>query len=142
LSAFVAAVVACAPASEGEGETAHACAACVAEKCQDLVDACEAGDADCPCMVDCLGRESIAGVDGCAETCGLDEKPGRFLDVERCAAAACPDSGDECAVPADYEPPDDGTVLTTTDDIVDGADADCGFDRALAYDPNGAVLQL
>jgi hypothetical protein len=134
-------VVACAPATEGEGEAAHACGACVAEKCQDLVDACTPVD-ECECMVDCLGRESIAHVDACPDACGIGEKPARFLDVEECAAAACPDEGDECAVPADYEPPDDGTVLTTTDDIGGGTEADCGLDRSLAYDPNGAVLQL
>jgi hypothetical protein len=92
-------------------------------------------------MSDCLGAEGIPGVDACLASCDLAERPLAFAALEECVAVACPDSEDECSVPADYVFPD-GTVLETTDEIGDGALPDCGFDDALAFDPLGDVLQL
>lgn len=119
------------------------CGDCVKEKCQDLVDICDV-DPDCGCMVDCMGRKGIPGVEGCLETCGLAERPADFVPVEECVATACPDS-DECSTPAGYTPP----LVPSTDDTSaldahggGGALADCGFDDALAFDPEGETLQL
>ena len=118
------------------------CGDCVKEKCQDLVDICDV-DPDCACMVDCLGRKGIPGVERCLDTCGLAERPRDFIAVEECVAVTCPDT-DECSTPAGYEPP----LIPSTDDTSaleghgGGALADCGFDDGLAFDPDGATLQL
>lgn len=117
------------------------CAACVAEKCSALSARC-AADAGCACVDDCFGVAGVPGVDGCIEQCGLTERPALFFDVEECAAAACPDAEDECATPAGYQPPDDGTVLTTDAPIGGGTLADCGLDDTLPFDPTSPTLQL
>ena len=117
-----------------------ACAVCRDEKCSGVLSWC-VDEPDCLCLSDCLGREDIPGVEGSLAGCGLEERPASFAALEECVAVACPDSEDECSTPAGYSFPD-GTVLETTDEIGDGALADCGFDDALAFDPLGAVVQL
>lgn len=117
------------------------CAACVEEKCAALSARC-AADGDCACVEQCFGAAGVPGIDGCLAQCGVAERPPLFFDVEECAAAACPDAEDECATPAGYLPPDDGTVLSTDAPIGGGALADCGIDESLPFDPNGAVVQL
>ncbi len=120
----------------------ESCAVCVEEKCSDLVAQCNQGS-DCACMVDCLGEGGIPGIVGCLDTCGLTERPAAFLPVEACVATACPDTGDECSTPADYEPPEPVTCEEApVEEIGGGALADCGFDPALAYRAEGAMLQL
>ncbi|MBI1946775.1 MAG: hypothetical protein HYS27_13845 [Deltaproteobacteria bacterium] len=117
------------------------CGVCVEEKCHDLAARC-AEDGDCGCVASCFGGAGVPGIDACVEQCGLVERPALFFDVEECAAAACPDAEDECATPAGYVPPDDGTVLTTDAPIGGGTLADCGIDPALPFDPSSSVLQL
>lgn len=117
------------------------CALCVEEKCHDLAALCDA-DADCACVNECFGAAGGGGVDGCVAQCGLDERPARFFDVEECAAGACPDAEDECATPAGYQPPDDGSVLSTSEPIGGGELADCALDDAAPFDPTGELLQL
>jgi hypothetical protein len=116
------------------------CAECRNEKCSDVAAYCNE-EVGCRCMSRCLGREGVPGIEACLGTCGLSERPPAFLHVEECVAAACPDSEDECSTPPGYVPPDP-TVPTTTADIGGGDMPDCGFDRALPFDPAGTVLQL
>ncbi|OGQ10431.1 MAG: hypothetical protein A2138_08295 [Deltaproteobacteria bacterium RBG_16_71_12] len=120
---------------------AAVCAACVQEKCSELSARCSA-DADCACVEQCFGAAGVPGIDACIEGCGLAARPALFFDVEECAAAACPDAEDECATPAGYQPPDDGTVLTTTAPIGGGSLADCGLDDTLPFDPASSIIQL
>jgi hypothetical protein len=142
LAALIPALLLCAACkTEAGGET---CANCVEEKCSDLAAVC-AADPDCACMVDCLGIESIPGVEGCLATCGLVERPMDFIPVEECAAIACPDTGDECSTPSGYEPPDLPSGDDTSALVAHGGGgdlADCGFDADLAFDPWGGTLQL
>ncbi len=120
------------------------CGDCRDEKCADLVKYCVA-DEDCKCMSDCLGDKGMPGVEGCLDTCGLEERPPAFIPLEDCVAVACPDSEDECSTPSDYVPP---TVEQPEDAGVSDAGigsgnlADCEFDPALPFDPEGEVLQL
>ena len=124
------------------GGGAESCAACVEEKCADLVATCVAEPA-CACMVDCLGEVSIPGVEGCLGTCGVAERPAAFVPVEACVATACPDTGDECATPPGYVPPEIGSCEEAPAAAIGGgALADCGFAPDLPYEPEGAVLQL
>ncbi len=125
------------------GACSETCADCVKEKCADIAAICNV-DPDCACMVDCLGRRGVPGVERCLDGCGLTERPADFVPVEECVAVTCPDS-DECSTPAGYEPP----LIPSTDDTSaleahggGGALADCGFDAALAFDPDGSTLQL
>ncbi len=119
------------------------CAECMEEKCNDLVAVCET-DPDCACMVECTGENGIPGIDACLGTCGLDQRPVAFGQVEECTAVACPDTGDECSTPDDWTPPDDTIPCdgTGTGGIGGGSLADCSFDSGLTFDPDGAVLQL
>ena len=121
---------------------AGACGECVAEKCCELTELCSI-DADCACMAMCIGTESLAGVDGCLDTCGVTGSPRGFADLASCVATTCPD-GDECSVPAGFTPPPDAapTGPTSSANIGSGMLADCSFDAGLTYDPNGDILQL
>lgn len=114
------------------------CSDCVTEKCADLVEFCSM-DPDCECMADCLGREGVDGIGGCLSSCGLEERPSRFLPVEECVAVACPDS-DECSTPGDWEPPSSPPV--DLGDIAGGDLPDCSFDTTLEFRAEGDVLQL
>jgi len=111
------------------------------EKCADLMRACEQ-NADCACMAECTGENGIPGITDCFDTCGVTERPPGFAALEVCVATACPDTGDECSTPSDYTPPADMVCEDSTLDIGGGSLADCGFDTGLAFDPDGAVLQL
>jgi hypothetical protein len=95
-------------------------------------------------MIECVGENGIPGVDACLGTCGLEERPASFAQVEECTAVACPDTGDECSTPGDWTPPADAVTCdgTGTGGIGGGDLADCGFDPDLAFDSDGEVLQL
>jgi len=116
------------------------CSVCLEEKCPDLLGICRQ-DADCACMADCMGDKGIPGLDACLESCGLEARPVGFVPLEECVAGGCPD-GDECSVPAGYVVPDDIVCDGPDIGIGGGSLADCGFDPALAFDPQGPVLQL
>jgi len=125
----------------GCGSGGNECAACIDEKCSDLLAVCN-GDADCACVASCTGDNGIPGIDACLATCGLSERPAGFAALEVCVATACPDTEDECSTPSDYQPPDALTCDGTGGGIGSGSLADCSFDTGLAFDPDGAVLQL
>jgi hypothetical protein len=118
------------------------CSECIGEKCCDLLEQC-AVDADCACMATCIGSESLRGVDGCLDTCGVSGSPRGFIPLAECVATTCPDS-DECSVPSNFMPPPAGDAPGPMSNagIGSGTLADCSFDAGLAYDPNGSVLQL
>lgn len=118
------------------------CGVCVEDKCADLVSYCSE-DPDCACMAECLAENAVPGIDACLGTCGVDTKPPRFLPVESCVAVACPDSEDECSTPAGWTAPEPPELEGVVDGDVGGGDeAHCAFDDALAFDPEGSVLQL
>lgn len=129
----------------------EACAECQQEKCSDLLGICQQ-EADCGCLARCTAREGIPGVDECLDECGLQERPAAFVPLQECMAVACPDS-DECSVPAGYtvepvagtggsQPPAGSGGLSGTADIGGGELADCSFDPAFVFDPEGEILQL
>jgi hypothetical protein len=124
----------------------EACVDCMTEKCSDLIGYCEQ-DTNCKCMSDCLGNDSIPGVEGCLTKCDVNERPSGFAVVEECVATACPDS-DECSTPSGYTPPDTGDTDTTPidttaiDGLGGGSLADCVFDSGLEFKPEGDILQL
>jgi hypothetical protein len=124
-------------------KSGNECPACIEEKCSDLVDICKE-DADCACMVDCMGDHGIGGVEACLGTCKLTQRPASFFQVEECTAVACPDSEDECSTPSDWTPPEDAVACdgTGSGSIGGGNLEDCGFDDALPFDPEGNTLQL
>ncbi len=119
------------------------CGDCRDEKCHDLVEYC-AEDDDCHCMSDCLGDKGMPGIDACLDKCGLETRPPAFIPLEECVAVACPDKGDECATPKDYEAPEAPEADAGVSDagIGSGEMPDCSFDAALSFDPEGEVLQL
>jgi hypothetical protein len=123
-------------------DAANDCGECIDEKCADLLEFCRESD-ECACMEACLREDGMPGIEACLTSNGLDGRPVGFAQLEECVAYSCPDD-DECSTPADWTPPDaeiecDGTG---TGGLGGGAEADCGFDDAIAYDPEGEVLQL
>jgi hypothetical protein len=135
--ASAALIAGCSGGAEG------ACAECLTEKCADLIQLNCEGDADCECMIDCVGADGIPGVDACLTTCGLSARPAGFAEIEECTAVACPDSEDECATPGDWTPPgNDITCEGSSAGIGGGTLPDCSFDRDLPFDADGTILQL
>jgi hypothetical protein len=124
------------------GELPGACGECIAEKCCELAELCSA-DADCACMAMCIAAQSLAGVDGCLGSCGVDGSPPGFAALATCVAPTCPD-GDECSAPAGFAPPPElePSCQSSSTELGSGTLADCSFDDSLAYDPDGAILQL
>ena len=113
---------------------------CMDEKCADLIRICQR-NAACTCMSSCLGQRRVGGIQSCLTDNGLGDRPPGFAALEECVGVACPDS-DECATPAGWRPPPDVSCPGSTASIAGGALADCGFDPALRFNPEGAVLQL
>jgi hypothetical protein len=100
-------------------------------------------DADCVCMAECVGEAGLVGTDDCLNTCNLTGSPSGFFELAADVAVMCPD-GDECSVPAGYEPPPriEPEPAPSNASIGGGDLADCSFDSGLTYDPNGEILQL
>ncbi len=126
------------------GGADEGCAPCLEEKCSDLDALCREHE-DCACMSDCMAADGVVGVPDCLGTCGLDAFPPGFATLEQCVAVACPDSGDECSTPADWEPtaPEQSAEPPPpTDSLVLGEDADCAFEEGLPDGPDVEVFQL